>query len=550
MVDNIVKRGIKALTLKQSNIFSAAFFIVATTIFGQILGLLKYRLLVSLFGASSDLGVFLASFRVPDFLFQIFIAGALTTSFIPLFTDFVGQDKKDEANKFSSAVLSYGVLVFIIISLIVIIFAYPLSRAVVPGFSDRELTLMSNLMIIIQLSQIFFVIGTVFSGILQSYQHFLIPGLASALYNLGIIIGLTILSGVLHMGIYGATLGVVVGAFFFFAVQLPLLKGTGFHFRVNFERTEAIKKIVVFMIPRSLTLLVSQIAITANVFFASFTTSRGLVVLELAQTLMLAPVILFGQSIAQATFPSLAIKSKNPEEFVSIFVSSLNQIMYLTLPVSALLVVLRIPVVRLFFGASRFDWDATAATGLTLALLGISIAAQSAIYLCARAFFALKDSQTPFFITLFSVLINIALSYYFILVLQLPVYSLGIAYSAGSIISFILLLITLNAKITLPKLEITISTIKILTATLVMGVALYIPIKLLDQLVFDTTRTVNLLILTGIASATGIIAYIFFTWLLDIKEAYYIIEVAKRFKDRDKIMKQIGELLEGPKLNP
>jgi putative peptidoglycan lipid II flippase len=523
---------------------------VATTIFGQVLGLFKYRLLVAIFGASSDLGVFLASFRVPDFLFQIFITGALSTSFIPLFSEFVSQNKKDEANRFTSAILSYGVLVFVVISIFIVIFAHPLARAVAPGFSDREIKLMANLMIIIQISEVFFVVGTVFSGVLQSYQHFLIPGIASALYNLGIIIGITILSGVFHLGIYGATFGVVICAFFFFAAQLPLLGGTGFHFKFTLHRDHAVKKIGALMIPRSLTLLIAQIAITANVFFASFTTSRGLVILELAQTLMLAPVLLFGQSIAQASFPSLSLKSKEPEEFVSIFVSSLNQIMYLTLPISALLVVLRIPIVRLFFGASRFDWDATVATGLTLALLGISIAAQSAIYLFSRAFFALKDSQTPFFITLFSVIINIALSYYFILFLKLPVYYLGISFTIGNIMSFILLLITLNAKITLPKLEIVITTLKILTATLVMGVALYIPIKLLDQLVFDTTRTINLLILTGIASVTGIVAYIFFTWLLDIKEAFYIIAVVKQFKYHDKIIKQISELLDGSKLNP
>lgn len=550
MVKDIFKKGLQALTLKQSNIFTAAFFIVATTIFGQVLGLFKYRLLVAIFGASSDLGVFLASFRVPDFLFQIFITGALSTSFIPLFSEFVSQNKKDEANRFTSAILSYGVLVFVVISIFIVIFAHPLARAVAPGFSDREIKLMANLMIIIQISEVFFVVGTVFSGVLQSYQHFLIPGIASALYNLGIIIGITILSGVFHLGIYGATFGVVIGAFFFFAAQLPLLGGTGFHFKFTLHRDHAVKKIGALMIPRSLTLLIAQIAITANVFFASFTTSRGLVILELAQTLMLAPVLLFGQSIAQASFPSLSLKSKEPEEFVSIFVSSLNQIMYLTLPISALLVVLRIPIVRLFFGASRFNWDATVATGLTLALLGISIAAQSAIYLFSRAFFALKDSQTPFFITLFSVIINIALSYYFILFLKLPVYYLGISFTIGNIMSFILLLITLNAKITLPKLEIVITTLKILTATLVMGVALYIPIKLLDQLVFDTTRTINLLILTGIASVTGIVAYIFFTWLLDIKEAFYIIAVVKQFKYHDKIIKQISELLDGSKLNP
>lgn len=550
MVKDIFKKGLQALTQKQSNIFTAAFFIVATTIFGQILGILKYRLLVALFGASSDLGVFLASFRVPDFLFQIFITGALSTSFIPLFSDFVSQHKKDEANRFTSAILNYGIAIFIIISLFIIVFSHPLAKAIAPGFSEQELALMANLMIIIQLSEVFFIVGTVFSGVLQSYQHFLVPGIASALYNLGIILGIVILSGVFHLGIYGATLGVAIGSFFFFATQLPLLKGTGFRYLFTFHRDEAVKKIAKLMLPRSLTLLVTQIAITANVFFASFTTARGLVVLELAQTLMLAPVLLFGQSIAQATFPSLSMKSKDPREFVSIFVSSLNQIMYLTLPISALLVVLRIPVVRLFFGAQRFDWDATVSTGLTLALLGISIAAQSAIYLFSRAFFALKDSQTPFFITLFSVLVNVSLSYYFILVLKLPVYYLGISFTVGNIMSFILLLITLNAKITLPKLEIVITTMKILTATFVMGVALYIPIKLLDQLVFDTTRTVNLLILTGIASVTGIVAYIFFTWLLDIKEAYYIIAVVKQFKNRDKIIKQISELLDGSKLNP
>ena len=550
MVKNIVKKGLQALTLKQSNIFTAAFFIVATTIFGQVLGLMKYRLLVAMFGASNDLGVFLASFRVPDFMFQIFITGALSTSFIPLFSEFISQNRKAEANRFTSAILTYGVALFLIVSVIIIVFAHPIARSIAPKFSDTEITLMANLMIIIQLSQVFFVVGTVFSGMLQSFQHFLIPGIASALYNLGIIIGIVFLSGMLGFGIYGATIGVVIGAFLFCAAQLPFLHGTGFRYAITFHRDEAVKRIAKLMVPRSLTLLVTQAAITANVFFALYISARNLVIFDLAQTLMLAPVILFGQSIAQASFPSLSLKSKEPQEFVSIFVSSLNQIMYLTLPISALLIVLRIPIVRLFFGASRFDWDATVTTGLTLALLGISIAAQSAIYLFARAFFALKDSQTPFFITLFSVIINIALSYYLIVFLRLPIYYLGVSFTIGSFISFILLLITLNAKIMLPKLEIVITTIKILTATFVMGVALYIPIKLLDQLVFDTTRTINLLILTGIASGTGIIAYIFFTWLLDIKEAYYVVAVVKQFKDRNKIIKQIGELLDGSKLNP
>lgn len=550
MVNSLVKKGLSALVQKQSNILTAAFFIVATTIIGQILGIFKYRLLVAIFGASSDLGVFLAAFRIPDFLFQILIAGALSTSFIPIFSEFLSQGKKEESNDFSSSIINLGLFIYLVVSVIIILFANQLSQLVAPGFSPEQTQLMANLTVIIQLSQVFFVVGTVFSGILQSNQHFLIPGIASALYNFGIILGIVVFTIFLGWGIYGTSFGVLIGAFFFFAVQLPLLNGTGFKYKLILKRDDAMKKIAHLMVPRSLTLLIAQIAITANVFFASFISARSLVIFELAQTLMLAPVILFGQSIAQASFPTLSIKSKNPEEFVSIFVSSLNQILYLTLPISALLIVLRIPVVRLFFGASRFDWDATVTTGLTLALLGVSIAAQSAIYLLSRAFFALKDSQTPFFITLFSVFINIVFSYYFILRLNLPVYYLGVSFTLSNIISFVFLLISLNAKIVLPKLEIMISFLKIFIASIVMGVALYIPIKLLDQLVFDTTRTINLLILTGIASVTGIIAYIFFTWLLDIREAYYIIDVVKQFKNKNRIIKQIGEILDGSKLNP
>jgi len=550
MVKNIVKKSISALTQKQSNIFTAAFFIVLTTIFGQILGFLKYRLLVAIFGASNDLGVFLAAFRIPDFLFQIVIAGALTTSFIPIFSEYLSQNKKKEAYEFTSALISYGVGVFLLLSLIIVIFAPQLSHLVAPGFTPDQITLMANLMRIIQISQFFFVVGIIFTGVLQSHEHFLIPGIASASYNLGIIIGILVFTSWLGLGIYGAVGGVMIGSFFFALVQLPLLKSSGFSYRISFEIKSGVEKIARLMVPRSLTLLVSQIAITANLYFASLISARSIVVFDLAQTLSMAPVLLFGQSIAQASFPSLSLKANSHKEFVDIFVSSLNQILFFTLPISALLVVLRIPLVRLFFGASRFDWDATVATGLTLSLLGISIAAQSVIFLFSRGFFALKDTKTPFVITLFSVIVNIVLSYYFVIIQKMPVYSLGISFTVGNIISFVLLVFALNRKVSLPKMRILKSVTKIAIASLVMGVALYIPIKLLDQLVFDTTRTINLFMLTSIASAIGLSAYIFFTWLLDIEQAYYIIAVAKRFRHRKNIIRQIGELLDGPKLNP
>lgn len=549
MVASLVKKGISAFASKQTNIFTAASFIILTTIFSQILGLLKYRLLVSLFGASQELGVFFAAFRVPDFIFQVVIAGALSSSFIPIFAEFISKNKKEEGFRFSSALMTMGLVFYIFISAIIIAFSYQLASIVAPGFSESELRLMANLMIIIQLAQVFFILGTIATAMLQSFQHFVIPGLATAFYNFGIILGLIVFSHFAGFGIYGATIGVLIGSILFFLIQLPLLFITGFKFSLSTIFVPEIGRLFKLMVPRSLTLVISQVAATANVFFASFISARSLVIFDLAQTLAMAPVLLLGQSIAQASFPALSLKSGDRREFLSIFTSSFNQILYLTLPISALLIVLRIPLVRFFYGASRFDWDATVATGLTLAYFAISITANALIALLARAFYALKDSKTPMVITLISVVANILMSYYLILVNSLPIYFLGLSFSASSLLGVVLMSLFLNRKISLPKTEILFTATKIFISTIVMGVALYVPIKLLDQLVIDTTRTVGLLILTGIAGAAGLVSYIFFTWLFDIKEAYYVIAVIKKFGNKDRILKQVNELISGPKFN-
>lgn len=544
---NIFQKGIGALISKQTNIFSAALFIILTTVFSQLLGLFKYRILVSFFGASDDLGVFFAAFRVPDFIFSVVIAGALSTSFIPIFSEYVAHNKRREADLFTSSLLTIGVLFYIVVSILIIIFAFPLASSIAPGFSTSELRLMAQFMIVIQLAQLFFILGTVATAVLQSLQHFLIPGMATAFYNLGIIIGLLLLAP--FIGIYAASIGVVIGSFLFFIVQVPVLIHSGFTYKPILDFKNGVMKVIQLMIPRSMTLIVTQLAITANVFFASFLGARSLVIFDLAQTLVLAPVVLFGQSIAQASFPALSQKTHDKKTFNHIFVSSFTQILYLTLPIAALLAVLRIPVVRLFFGASRFDWAATVDTGRTLAYFSIAIAPASLMYLFARAFYAYKDTKTPLVVTIITVGVNIFLSYLFLLVLGLPIFFLAGAFSIANVLAIILLFFLLDKKISLPKKHIIVTTIKIGICAFLTGIALYIPIKLLDQLVFDTTRTINLILLTGIASLAGFLTYVFFTWIFKIQEASYILAVIKKFSTGKSSIRDIKELIDGPKQN-
>ena len=142
---NIFKKGLSILLKKQSNILSAAFVIATTIIISQILGLIRQRLLVSIFGASDTLGIYLASSRLPDFLFQIIIAGALSSAFIPVFSEYLGKEKYEEANKLGSSLLALGLILFLILGLILFMFANQFSMLVAPGFSKDQIDLMAYL---------------------------------------------------------------------------------------------------------------------------------------------------------------------------------------------------------------------------------------------------------------------------------------------------------------------------------------------------------------------------------------------------------------------
>jgi putative peptidoglycan lipid II flippase len=172
--------------------------------------------------------------------------------------------------------------------------------------------------------------------------------------------------------------------------------------------------------------------------------------------------------------------------------------------------VLRSPIVRLVFGASRFDWQATVLTGVTLSMFSISLFAQSLVHVFARGFYALYDTKTPVFVSVISILINTTVSIIFIQVYHLPVWSLGLSTSIASIVNAIALFILLDRRIgTFPRRRLFIPPIKMFVASIVAGISVFIPLKLFDQLIFDTTRTFGLILLTGFAGGTGLVMYCF-----------------------------------------
>lgn len=578
MPRNIIQKSLNLILRRQTSILSAAFVIMGTTVFSLLLGLIKKRLLVSLFGASNVVGVYDAAARFPDTLFQLIIAAALSTAFIPVFSNFLVKNEENEAHKMASNLLTVGIIIFAIFSAVLAVFAPQFLKILNPGegFSIKEMTLMANLLRIIVIGQLLFIIGAFYTALLQSYSHFFIAGFAAAMYNLGIILGLLFLSP--FTGIYSGAYGIIIGALFYIGVQIPFVRKIGFRFKPNFSfRTTGLAMVSRLMWPRTLSLAITQLGSILTISLVSFlpNTGRNYFLLDLAQTLAFAPVGLIGGAIAQAALPVLSREKDNSTNFKSIFVSSFNQTLYLILPVAALMLVLRIPIVRLIYGADKFDWPATVLTGRILAYLSIFIFSSALIQLVNRAFYALQNTFIPLVIGGTSTIIMLILSAVFIFIYQSGlhflsqpysffhntfrgelIFSFGVeglafANSLGSFITLVLLLIILHKKVGgFNAADFYNPIAKITTTTALMAIALYIPLKLLDQLVFDTSHTIGLIILTSISSAIGLALYLFLTWLLKVKEAETYMLMFKKVGNWQEILGISQEVIDPSRSNP
>jgi putative peptidoglycan lipid II flippase len=517
--NNFFKNGALVFLSKQTNILSAAAVIMINVAASRILGLMRDRLLAAYFGTAPELGVYFAAFRLPDMIFQLLVMGTLATAFIPVITSLLTKGEEKEAWYVSSSILNIGLVIFAALAILVFIFSRNLSSLIAPGFSEKELILMSKLTRIMLISQFFFILSNFLTGILQSFKRFIIPAIAPVLYNLGIILGVVFFSP--SMGIYGPTLGVVLGTIFHFVIQLPLARRLGLSYRPVFDfRHPKVREIGRLMLPRTIGLAVAQIDYTVDIVLASLISTSSLIYFNFAQHLQMLPVGLFGATIAQAALPTLSEEGaeKGLASYKRTFINSLQQILFLVMPFSVLLIILRIPIVRLVFGAARFDWEATVLTGRVLALFSISLFAQAGVHLLARGFYALHDSKTPVLVGAISVFVNVLASVYFILGLKLPIWGLGLSTSIANIFNAMLLLVFLDKKVGgFNRGRLLIPILKIFAASFITAFALYFPMKLLDQLIFDTTRVFGLLLLTGITSLFGCCVYFFLSWVFRLR---------------------------------
>lgn len=532
---NFLKNGAKTIfNKKQEDILSAAFVIASSVILSRVLGLFRYRLLATYFGGDIKLlDSYFAASAVPDAIFDVLIFGAIALAFIPIFSKNLTREKMGRAWEFSSTLITLGLIVFSVFAVLIVIFANSVAPVIAPGLVAKEPVtqiIIARLLRIMIFAQLIFVVSIFISGILQSFQRFLIPALASVFYNIGIIISIIFLAPII--GIYSAAVGMVFGALLHLLIQMPLALSLGFKFKPNFNfKDKDVVETFHLIWPRSLALGLSRLADLINIALVSISAVGSIVAFNFAQVLQLAPIAFFATPISQAALPSLSIKynAENKEEFKKIFLDSFHQILFLILPASAILAILRIPVVRLVFGAKQFPWDITVLTGRTLVAFAIGIAAAAMSLLITRGFHAARDSMTPVKINLVTVLFNIILALIFIFVLHLSIIWLALAYSASNIINFFIMLFVFDKKVgKFNRRDLFGPIVKMITITVLTAIALYIPMKFLDQLVFDTTKNIGLILLTTIAGSVGLLVYFSLSYIFGVEQLFIYARLLKK----------------------
>ncbi len=548
-IAKIFLRNTQWLEKKQDSILSAALIITAANILSSLSGLIRERFLISsYFNTEASQRAYEAlqlAFQVPDMLFQLIIIGALSAAFIPIFTKYRAKNE-EEAFKISANVINILLLIFAVVSTIVFIFAEQITAARTGGaFTADQIRIAANLTRVMLLAQFFFAISNFLTGILQSYQRFIVPAIAPILYNLGIILGVFFLKN--QFGIYAAGLGVILGALLHMIVQLPYVFRLGFKFQFSFNfRHSGIKEMFSLMPPRVLTIGISELKNLALGFFATSIGNLSFVIIRLALKLMAIPIRLLGVPISQASLPFLSEQTSGTkiEKFRTLVIQSINQISFLAMPAGVLLLILRIPIVRLVFGAQNFPWRTTVMTSRVLAIIAISIALQAMGQLLIRAFYALEDTATPFYITSFSTIVYLFLSWLLVFVLEISIIGIAWATTAAAMVETILFFLMLEKKVRHMFLnrDFIIVQLKIICCSFLMAVFLYLPFRIFDELIFDTSKTIELIALTVTTSTIGLLVYIYFSILLDVKELKIFTSLLGRFGKGQKLLAKSGEM--------
>lgn len=508
---------------------AAAAIVSVASFVSRLLGVVRDRLLATHFGAGLELDAYYAAFRLPDFLYNLLILGALSAGFIPLFTELREREGLSGALRFTSQTLALIGVALLIACTGGIIAAPWIVPLLAPGFGPEKQELTATLTRIMFLSPLFLGISAIMGGVLQSTKRFFAFAFAPIFYNVGIILGIVVLAP--WFGLPGLAWGVVLGAFAHGLVQYLAVRPIGsLPFSWPSFSPEPIRRMLKLMVPRTAGLAVAQVNLVIILFFASSLGEGSVSIFNLAGNLQSFPLGLIGISFAIAAFPALAqaIGANREDLFQQTLHEAVRRILYFILPLCIVFIVLRAQIVRVVLGDGHFDWNDTQLTLEVFALLTLALPAQALSQLLARAFYALQDAWLPFLIACASEGATALVAW--LMYRTYGIHGLAWAIVAGSLVNVSLLLGLLSKRVRLHiwSRSLVRFSVTLLFALGVQGLVTLGARHLLGLWLTPLTRTWMVFVQGAVAGTVGGLVFFLVTKQLGLAEASLIVKLKNK----------------------
>ena len=388
----------------------------------------------------SELDAFFAAFRLPDLMFQLVAAGALSSALIPVIANVMTADGEQRAWRVVSTVTNLMLVALAVLGIIVLIGADVIVPAFAGGFDAPTMARTIELTRIMVLSPILLALGSVATSVLNARGRFAAAAVAPSVYNLAIIGAALALAPT--MGAVGLAIGVVVGSLGHLLVQLPPLRAIGFHYQPIIDTADAAaRKALGLMAPRAIGLGATQITFLVVTALATGLGLGAVTAFTYAFSLLQIPIGVIGVPLGVVLFPSLSreVATGNQAEFVGLLTRALRFLTVLMLPIAVLGAILRVETVAVLFGG--FQRSVIELTAATLLAFLVGLVAHALIAVLARAFYALHDTRTPVAVAVMAVVINTTLAVALVEPLGLPGIALAIAIAAWLEATFLLALL-------------------------------------------------------------------------------------------------------------
>ncbi len=483
---------------QQDEILRSASRVSGAVLTSRISGLVRETVMAHLFGAGRVYDAFSLGFRIPNLTRDLFAEGALSSAFVPTFSQYLSTKGRKEAAQLANLVGTAVILIVGAVCALGIAFSPVLVALLAPGWEAAD---PGKFALAIDMTRIMFpflllvALAAQAMGMLNACNQFGVPALASTLFNIGsvtfgVALGLWLGPRLGITAIEGMAYGVVLGGALQLFWQVPSLRRAGFSFRLKFDWSHpGLQRIMRLMLPAIVGGAAVQVNVAVNTYFASAIVDpvRGVngpvSWLQFAFRFMQLPLGLFGVAIASATLPAIsrsAISGKL-DEFRRTLANSLGMVLLLTLPSSVGLIILRNAMIGAIYQGRKFDGYDTHQTALALYCYAIGLAGYAAAKVLAPAFYALGSARVPMLVSLASILINYVAAWSMIRWSGLGHAGLALATSGVSLFGAVALFWVIRCRIGgIHGRRLLNSTVRIGLASLAMGAVVVVSSRLIE----------------------------------------------------------------------